>query len=67
MCGLPVECHEYHRSQARYYMTKCGVYGVKGKMRISNKIANQSGSLPLTKYATYLLIITTSTFILKIH
>ena len=48
-------------------MAICGVYGVKGKMRISNEIANQNESLPLKKYATYLLTITTGTFILKIH
>ena len=45
-------------------MATCGVYGLKGKMGMSHEIANQNGSLPLKKYATYLLMITTSTFIL---
>ena len=44
-----------------------GVYGEKGKMGISNEIADQNEILPLTKYATYLLMITTSTFTLKIY
>ena len=43
-------------------MAICGVYGVKGKMGISNETANQNESLPLKKYATYLLTITTGTF-----
>ena len=51
----------------RYCMAICGVYGIKGKMGISNEIANQNESLPLKKYTTYLLTITTGTSILKIH
>ena len=48
-------------------MAMCGVYGIKGKMGISNEIANQNESLPLKKYTTYSLTITTGTFIVKIH
>ena len=48
-------------------MAMCGVYGIKGKMEISNEIANQNESLPLKKYTTYSLTITTGTFIVKIH
>ena len=48
-------------------MAICGVYGVEGKMGISNEIANQNGSLPLKIYAIYLLMITTGNFILKIQ
>ena len=48
-------------------MAMCGVYGIKGKMGISNEIANQNESLLLKKYTTYSLTITTGTFIVKIH
>ena len=48
-------------------MAICGVYGIKEKMGISNEIANQNESLPLKKYTTYSLTITTGIFILKIH
>ena len=48
-------------------MAICGVYVIKGKNGISNEIANQNESLPLKKYATCSLTITTGTFIVKIH
>ena len=48
-------------------MAICGVYGIKGKKGISNESANQNESLPLKKYTTYSLTITTGTFILKVY
>ena len=48
-------------------MAICGVYGINGKKGISNESANQNESLPLKKYTTYSLTITTGNFILKIY